>query len=237
MDIKELSLINEDVSRHWYYKSKANAMCALLENEYPEAVLDVGAGSAFFSKYLLEHTRIERSICVDISYQFDGNSHHAGGEIIYRRFVNNVDVGLVLMMDVLEHINDDISFLKMYVDKVPKGTKFLISVPAFQFLWSGHDEFLEHKRRYNISQLERVVINAGLKIEKSTYYFAFIFPLVAIMRISAKYLKSQTKSKKSQLTNHNWLVNKLLSWICRAELILLGFNRCAGLTVFCLCVK
>ena len=44
-------------------------------------------------------------------------------------------------MDVLEHVADDLALLKEYVDKARPGTAFLITVPAFQFLWSGHDDF------------------------------------------------------------------------------------------------
>ena len=44
--------------------------------------------------------------------------------------------------------------LRHYAAKVPSGAHFLVTVPAFRFLWSGHDVFLEHKRRYTLAEIE-----------------------------------------------------------------------------------
>jgi hypothetical protein len=137
-------------------------------------------------------------------------------------------------MDVLEHVDDDVELLKAYAQKVPVGTRFLVSVPAFQFLWSGHDDFLEHKRRYTLNHLEDVVRRAGLVVRHGAYYFGAVFPIAATVRLAGKWLRLGASPARSQLTRHHPLVNCSLAALCAAELPCLRFNRLAGLTIFCL---
>lgn len=237
MDLKETDILGPDIVSHWYYQSKAAAMARLIETQPPSLILDIGAGSGFFSQYLLEHTTAAGAWCVDISYKSDLDSIVSGKQIYYRRSIDTVDADLVLLMDVLEHVEDDIGLLQDYVQKVPRGARFLISVPAFHFLWSAHDEFLEHKRRYTLGQLEEVVRRAGLTPIVGTYYFGLIFPLVMITRLSEKLLHSRNQPVKSQLKKHSVPVNSTLSTVCKAELSLLPFNRLAGLTAFCVATR
>ena len=89
--------------------------------------------------------------------------------------------------------------------------------------------FLEHKRRYTLRQVEEVVRAAGLEILSARYFFAFLLPIAATLRL----LKQQSEAK-SDLKEHSKLVNVMLCWLHRLELPLFRFNRIGGLTVFCL---
>src|SRR3546814_13128694 len=80
-------------------------------------------------------------------------------------------------MDVLEHVEDDAGLLRTYLDKAPPQAQAVITVPAFQFLWSHHDVFLEHHRRYTLKTLSRVVERAGAVPLRMHYYYGTIFPL------------------------------------------------------------
>ena len=144
---------------------------------------------------------------------------------------------MVVFMDVLEHVDDDIQLLKEYSNKVSRGSYFLISVPAFQFLWSGHDVFLEHKRRYRLSQVEDVVRQAGLSVKYGAYYFGAIFPIVLALRIFINLLQGFKYRPRTQLSRHNPFVNGLLALMSSVELSVFLRNRLAGLTVFVLAEK
>lgn len=237
MDLKEANILGSSIKSHWYYDSKAKAMVKLLKGLYPSKILDVGSGSAFFSRYLLDHTQAYECWCVDISYLSDSIEIVDGKKIHYQREIDGVDVSLVLLMDVLEHVDDDVALLKAYMAKVPKGTKFFISVPAFQFLWSQHDIFLDHKRRYSLSQIELVAKKAGLKNIESNYYFSLVFPIAIAIRLISKFFYGTSNVPKSQLKKHHWLVNKFLALLCKAELTFFMRNRLAGLTAFCIAEK
>lgn len=236
MDVKETDILGADIDQHWYYYAKARAMTQLLGKQTFKKILDVGAGSGFFSRHLLRHTDSTEAWCIDTSYKVDSNEKIANKSVYFRRSVNAIDADLVLLMDVLEHVDDDVALLREYVDKVANGTRFLITVPAFQFLWSGHDDFLEHKRRYTLSQLEGVIEKSGLKVKKRFYYFFVVFPIAASIRLIQK-IKPKKNLPKSQLSKHNPIVNAIFKLLCVMELPFMRFNRTAGLTVFCLAEK
>ncbi|OOL34484.1 bifunctional 2-polyprenyl-6-hydroxyphenol methylase/3-demethylubiquinol 3-O-methyltransferase UbiG [Pseudomonas sp. FSL W5-0299] len=235
MDLKETDILGSSIDQHWYYASKAAATTRMLGNTPVTRILDVGAGSGFFSHHLLRHSAAREAWCVDISYDQDSDATTAGKPVHYRRGIDSVDADLVLLMDVLEHVDDDVGLLKAYVDKVPSGSRFLMTVPAFQFLWSGHDDFLEHKRRYTLAQLETVARDAGLNVKQGAYYFGLVFPIAATLRLLPK--GAQPSPPRSQLKQHHPLVNTVLKTLCRVELPFMGANRLAGLTVFVLAQK
>jgi SAM-dependent methyltransferase len=80
------------------------------------------------------------------------------------------------LFDVVEHIPDDLAFLKEIWHYTRKGGFVFITVPAFDFLWSNEDDHAGHFRRYSRKQLEMVALKAGFQIEYSTYFFS-ILPL------------------------------------------------------------
>ncbi len=233
MDLKETEILGDDVNKHWYYLSKAKAVSKLLDKFSPRKIMDIGAGSGYFSKLLLNKTTASEAWCVDISYEKEESLVENGKPIHFVRGLERADVDLVLLMDVMEHVDDDVALLRDYVEKVDIGTKFLISVPAFEWLWSPHDDFLEHRRRYTISQLEDSVQKAGLSIDKSCYYFGMVLPLAIVTRLISR----GSEKKGSQLKRHNVITNTVLKILCSIDLLFFRKNKAGGLTVFCCAEK
>lgn len=237
MDVLEEKQFHGDVTKHWYYQSKAKALNKYIQSIHIDSVLDIGAGSGFFSKYLLKNTDIRKATCVDIAYKETTTECINDKQIEYtKEIVSPNGADLVLLMDVIEHIEDDLSFLKYVTGNVSSGTWFVVTVPAFQFLWSSHDEFLKHHRRYTLKSLRKLVANSGLNVKRINYFYASIFPLAAMMRLVAK-MRENPKLDQSDLREHSVFVNSLLSIICSAETNVMNINKLAGLTVFCLCRK
>jgi trans-aconitate methyltransferase len=237
MDLKETEILGDHVGDHWYYRSKALALESLLGELPPCTMLDIGAGSGFFSRYMLANSAASRAICVDNGYKIDSDSKEGLKPIMFRRSVEQVDAELVLMIDVLEHVEDDIKLLQQYIAKVPQGAKFLISVPAFQFLWSEHDVYLEHKRRYTLKGLEDIAQQAGLRIHASAYFYGLIFPVAAIFRLLSRIRRKGPESNGSHLSKHSFFINSALAAICKTELMFMKYNRAAGLSALCLAEK
>lgn len=233
MDLKEEDILGADIGRHWYYRSKATALRRAVSGLSPRRLLDIGAGSGFFSRDLLERTAAESALCVDIGYPADRDDSVAGKPVRFRRDTGPTDCDLVLMMDVLEHVDDDRGLLRHYAGKVPPGAHFLVTVPAFPFLWSGHDVFLEHKRRYRLPQIEQAMEVAGLEVVRGSYYFAAIFPIAAALRL----IDRNTTEPRSSLSKQGAVANGLLAAACAAELPFFPFNRLAGLSAFVLARK
>ena len=233
MDLKEEDILGADIAQHWYYRAKAAALRRVVADVNPQRLLDVGAGSGFFSRHLLAATAARSALCVDIGYERDRDDSIGAKPVLYRRDCAMTDCDLVLMMDVLEHVDDDRGLVRHYADKVPPGAHFLVTVPAFRFLWSGHDVFLEHKRRYRLREIEAAMRGAGLQVVHGSYYFGLIFPLAAAVRLAARH----SDAPESSLRKHGAIINGLLSALCAAELPLFPLNRLAGLSAFVLARK
>jgi 2-polyprenyl-3-methyl-5-hydroxy-6-metoxy-1,4-benzoquinol methylase len=236
MDLKEEASFGGDPAAHWYYVSKYRALTAFAGTLAAERVLDVGAGSGVFSRMLLRDGAAESAVCVDPNYDEARLAERAPG----LRFVRAAETGaasLILMIDVIEHVDDDAGLIRAYAKDAAKGARFLISVPAFQWLWSGHDEFLEHRRRYSIASLEQAVADAGLAPLKSRYFFGLLFPAVAAARIAGN-LAAGRKAPQSAMRPAPALLSKALVAVHDLErALILPWNRIAGVSAFCLAEK
>lgn len=232
MDIKEAEQLSGSEGDHWYYRSKLKALQRLLKGRTPRKVLDVGAGSGFFSRQLLAASSIDEAWCVDLNYLDESNIVENAKPIHFRKSIDSVDADLVLLMDVLEHVDDDAALLREYIGKARADATFVISVPAFAFMWSPHDDFLGHKRRYTLGDIENVVTACGLKVESSTYFYAAVFPIAFVMRMFRKLFDGK-RVAKSDMKTHSPPVDAALYGLSAAELGLLPHNRAFGLTAFC----
>jgi SAM-dependent methyltransferase len=230
MDVKEIDILGDDIMSHWYYRSKAFALSQLLGKKIGRNILDIGAGSGFFSRFLLQNTEAEKSVCVDPAYSTDHVEEINGKQIHFVKSIESSDADTILMTDVLEHIEDDAGFLRLYAEKTKNSGRFLITVPAFQFLWSGHDVFLEHYRRYTLRQLENTIRKSGLIPTFGCYYFANVFPIACAMRL----LTFHRQENKSSLQRHSNPVNGILTLLCRMERFYMRWNRFLGLTACCI---
>lgn len=228
MDVKEEQLLGGAVGEHWYYRSKQLALDSLLRRVPYTSVLDIGAGSAVFSKHLLQNGAAS-AVCVDPAYPAESQESYGGKPIRYLRDVEPCQADLVLLMDVLEHVDDDVDLIRASMKGATPGAFAVISVPAFPSLFSAHDRFLDHKRRYRLQTLEDVVRAAGLDVITARYFFAMILPLVATMRLLEK-----SGPPKSSLVPHPRPVNDLMTLAHCVELPFFRFNRVGGLSVFCL---
>jgi SAM-dependent methyltransferase len=234
MDLKEQQALGGSAHLHWYYRAKSAAMLRMLEGSKLDKVLDVGAGSGFFSRYLLDHTECREAVCVDPNYPAETDALQGGKPIRFVRHADHFDGHVVLMMDVLEHVADDVGLLRAYAARAPRGARVLITVPAMPWMWSSHDVFLEHYRRYTVGSMAKVIDAAGLKRLSLCYYFGFTLPLAAMVRLGRRLIPGHTVVPGSDMRVHTQLVNAALLEICMAELAVFRGNRIAGLSVFAL---
>ena len=178
MDLKELELAGDDAASHWYYRSKSEMMLSHLSGLTLDNVMDVGSGSGFFARQILQNTASREVTCVDNGYQTDTVEQLGQKTLRFVRSVDEAECDLMVMMDVLEHIEDDATFLGGYAAMARPGTYLFVTVPAFQFLWSGHDVFLEHFRRYTLGSLTHLVRGAGFVPVQHHYFFGAAFLLL-----------------------------------------------------------
>lgn len=96
----------------------------------------------------------------------------------------------ILMLDVLEHIEDDVAAMREVSRVLAPHGVFVASVPAHPFLWSPHDVAFHHHRRYTSPELREKLESCQLGIERLSYAFATAFPVACVVRPIKRVLAS-----------------------------------------------
>jgi SAM-dependent methyltransferase len=123
-------------------------------------------------------------------------------------------VDLVAAFDVIEHIDDDHGAVRAIHESLRPGGWFVCTVPAFQFLWSSHDEVNHHKRRYRRAQLRQLLMDSGFDVEKLTYFNSWLFPAVVAARMLSRL---RHREAASDLAMPGPRVNAVLSRLFGSE--------------------
>lgn len=171
MDLREIPAGH--FRRHPWETVRAAFFRSLLEETVPRgrvgAVLDVGAGDGWTARRLLEPYPNAQAVCWDPNYERD----LADGRFRYAREIPGARFDLLLLLDVLEHLDDDRGFLAGLLEEhALPGASVLVSVPAWRGLYCRHDAAFTHRRRYDPADLAKTLRAAGLSIERSGGLFA-----------------------------------------------------------------
>jgi SAM-dependent methyltransferase len=92
----------------------------------------------------------------------------------------------VLLLDVIEHVDDDVAALHAARRVARPGGVVMVSVPAYGWLWSGHDVTLGHRRRYTARRLRAALAAAELRVEHVGYFNTLLFPAIAAVRVAKR---------------------------------------------------
>jgi SAM-dependent methyltransferase len=234
MDLKELELgVNPDV--HWYYQSKTLPLIAytrkVLESTDPVTIVDVGSGSGFFAITLEKKfgDKIKKVYLVDLYYTQEEMAATKGQKIEKVHYIpEKIENGLVILMDVLEHLEDDLKMLnEIKAACVGSNNYFFITVPAFYSLWSGHDVYLGHYRRYKIDTLSAVLNKAHFNIKNTYYLYGSLFPMVWLAR---KVSNMKKKEANTNMKPFSPVVNKVLYTITSIDMALAKANKLFGVS-------
>lgn len=213
--------------RHWWFSARRVLLSSIINRLTlpPDArILEIGSGtggnlemlSAFGRVSALEMDATARSIANKKTFdQFDIRAGFCPTDIPFC----DETFDLICLFDVLEHIEEDFTTLVAVKSLVAAEGKILITVPAYQWLWSRHDEFLHHKRRYSAQDLREKIINAGLRVDKISYFNTLLFPLAVIARFKDRLLGTASASGSEIPPDP---LNVLLYRIFSAERYLLG---------------
>lgn len=173
--------------RHWWWRAREAHLLRWLVRLRPPGgfgpILDVGCGEALWFERLRalgvpEGVEADPVLARAAGVR-DGSLVHAGP--FDETFQPGRRYGLVLMLDVLEHLDDDRGGLSHAAALLAPGGVLVATVPAFQALWTGHDDLNAHRRRYTSRGLARLVEGAGLEVEHRSYFFNWlVLPKLAV---------------------------------------------------------
>lgn len=194
---------NNNVNRHPWELSRVSCLIKEVKKYHKgKNILDIGCGDAYFDYRLMEEiTDIDKFYGIDIYAKEEINNGKYTIVNDYKR-LNKLKFDTILMFDVLEHIEDDSEFLKKTVMPLLNANgKIIMTVPAYQSLFSKHDEELKHFRRYNIKMIKNAVSKAGLKIIKYHYFYASL----VFVRIVTKLLNKDNKVNNWDKNEDNFM--------------------------------
>ncbi len=211
---------------HWWFAARRAIVESFIKQLRlpPDArILDAGCGTGGNLAMLGRHGQVHAMELDDQARQIANAKGVA--RVLSGRLPDNVPFSqeqfdLIALLDVLEHVDDDRNTLRVLGSLLKPGGYLLISVPAFPFLWSAHDEVHHHKRRYVLGELISKLEDAGLEIPYASYFNTVLFPLIFGARLVGK-LRTR-KRVSSDLAMPNALINRLLFAVFSGERFVLG---------------
>jgi SAM-dependent methyltransferase len=206
MDLRESA---EDAVRHPWELARADFFTRLIvekPSSTPVTVLDIGAGDAFFAEHLLAQLPPQSAVtCVDPSYpeSWLGTRHKSDGRtLVFCHEPPSDFFDWIVLLDVLEHVEDSLALLQRQVVPALKPCgRALISVPAWQSLFTNHDTQLGHLRRYSPQQLRDELDQAELLPCLSGGLFSSLLLPRSLEKLG-ELLRGHRAQPQSELSDH-----------------------------------
>jgi SAM-dependent methyltransferase len=243
MNISEYAEMYKLESFYWWFVARRRLLewfvREIARDFTRPTILDVGCGTGINFSVLAKYGDTFSSDASEEALSF---SKDRGIDGLVRSHVESLPFlasmfDIVTALDMLEHIDDDLKGLDELLRVTKDGGVLVITVPAYGFLWSEHDEALHHRRRYAASELRNKLTNAGFEVERITYYITFLFFPILFMRFAQSVSKKSIHAKTSHVILPGWL-NSLLILILGLERVLLRWmNFPFGVSIVCLARK
>ena len=180
-------------SSHWWYRARREILADYLAREAAlpadARILEIGCGTGHNLPMLARFGSIE-AIEIDPAARAIA-SERLGQPVSASPLPGLPDIArgsydLIAVLDVVEHIEDDVAALAAMRDCLMPGGQILITVPAHQWMWSAHDVVNHHHRRYSKRTLAKAIAAAGLRHNGLRYFNSLLFPLAAASRIAGR---------------------------------------------------
>lgn len=246
MDQRLIQTMLDVDEHHWWYRGRRRIIRAELDKlPLPTGarILDAGCGSGRTLQELVDYGEVA------------GLELNADAADVARGRGFDVEVGrleelpwpdqsfdLITCLDVIEHTPDDRLVLRELLRVCKPGGWLLATVPAYQALWSYHDEVNHHYRRYERASLRAAVSEAGWALQRITSFNTLLFPPAAVVRLALRRLRrnggGQDDGNFDLQIGPAWL-NGVLERPLKMEASWLGRGRTlpAGLSMLALVCK
>lgn len=228
METYTYQLMRELEDQHWWFVARRNILKKVLSGlQIPRSskILEVGCGTGGNISFLQE---IGELTCVESDESAAELARNRGlAQVLPGSLPDNIPkfnhpFELIVLFDVIEHVDEDGESLQALSRLLkPKG-RIVLTVPAFSFLWSQHDDENQHKRRYNRKNLSRLVKSNGLSLDYISYFNFWLFPLIAGVRLIRKVIPYKGEWQDMKLPAR--LPNNILKSIFNSESHFIGKN-------------
>lgn len=204
--------------RHWWYQGRRFVLERTIRRlGLPSGarILDAGCGSGRNMVELAHHGTVTGLELSPTSVRLARD--RSVGEVIEGSLLempfDDRSFDLTMSLDVIEHLSDDVAALSELRRVTAPGGALLVTVPAYQWLWSGHDEINHHHRRYNRRALVAAAERAGWRCERTTHFNSLLLPIAIALRALDRVNPKTTKSSLDL-----WVPPAPLNWALRQPL-------------------
>jgi SAM-dependent methyltransferase len=204
--------------RHWWYRGRRRVIERTIDRlglPPRPSILDAGCGSGRNMVDLARHGEVTGVELSDASAQLArarGVGAVVEGSVMDMPFPSS-SFDLAVCLDVIEHLEDDRGALRELRRVLRPGGALLLTVPAYQWLWSGHDEINHHHRRYNRATLQRAAQDAGWECARATHFNSLLLPVAIALRALDRLHTSATESSLDL-----WVPPAPLNWLLQQPL-------------------
>ena len=205
----------------WYWWHRARqAIVARLLDRYVQGprgrVLDVGCGAGATSVVAAASGRL---LGVDLGAEATAAARARGIEVAQMDATalatREGAFDLVVALDVLEHLDQDAAAARELLRTLRPGGALLVTVPAYQWLWSSHDVALGHRRRYTRGRLRTLLASAGFEVQLCSYVMTAALPAAAAVRLIERLPGRRPPPERAEsgyIPLPRWL-NSSLAWL------------------------
>ncbi|WP_405593608.1 class I SAM-dependent methyltransferase [Streptomyces sp. NBC_01092] len=227
-------------SRHWWFQGRRRIVAGLLRDHLDDRrparpgglnILDVGSGTGEMVEMLREFgtvTALDSSPhAIDYLRQRLPEGVSARHGSIPEDLPRDETFDLVTAFDVVEHLEDDLGALRAFRQVLPTGGRMALTVPAHQMLWSHHDVYAGHFRRYSRARLSDLVHRAGgFQVERLAHFNSLLFLPALAARTAGRWRRRVAPPVAEQVDPHLAvpapLVNRFLLGVFSSEAHLLS---------------
>jgi 2-polyprenyl-3-methyl-5-hydroxy-6-metoxy-1,4-benzoquinol methylase len=180
--------------RHWWWRARERALLHAIDRLFTSRndlrILDIGCGDGLFFDALSRFGKVE-GIENDASLISANNPHRANIHAIdLATFKPPEKYDLVLLLDVLEHLDDSAAFLRLAMGLLKDEGRVIVTVPAFQGIWTRHDDLNHHRQRFTRKTFEPVAEQGGMTSLTERYLFQWSFAAKVLVRMLEKLQKA-----------------------------------------------
>jgi hypothetical protein len=198
--------------------------------------VDIGAGNGLQAAFLQRAFPEKKVAMIEPGYFGCLTGVKRGVQYVYNGFFQDFDfrsfdASAVGLFDVVEHIEKDDEFLNTLAGKLRSGDKIVITVPAYNWLWSELDDYGSHYRRYNKKMIYDLAQRSGLHVRYFSYFFSYLVPLTFLLR-TIPYKIRGSRSKEAILATENQhhkpnpIIQKVFSFLGKLEMAFIKKSSC-----------
>jgi len=203
---------------HWWWRARSEVILEKLSELFPrvgrERILDIGCGDGLFFERLARFGEIE-GVEPAAGLVSENNPNRKRIHIcpFDERFQPGKQYSLILMLDVLEHLENPVGALRQVESLLEPGGRLVATVPAFMALWTNHDVLNHHQTRYTKASFRAIAGQTGLRIEEERYLYHWTYPV----KLGVRALERLTRSDPVPAKVPARWINEMLYRISRIE--------------------